>query len=93
MFTHSEKLLFQNNDGIVLCRGINTKGDYFWLYIRAEREAVERMHRDAKVKKAVNFLEYGAVIHKGIGEVVPVVIKREMEDLYNFKHDKKPKAG
>ena len=84
--SHSQKLRLQTNDGIVLCRGRNGNGEIFWLYIKAEKKAIERMYRDYEKKSQVNFLEYGEVIKKGISEQVPEDVCRFMEEKYGFKH-------
>lgn len=86
MLSHKQKLLLQTHDGIVLCRGINAAGKHFWLYVKAARDAIERMHRDHEQQKSVDFLAYGEVIQKGMGEMVPQEVKQFMESEYQFEH-------
>ena len=84
--THAQKLSLQTHNGIVLCRGKNAAGQLFWLYIEADKEAIERMHRDLDKGATANFLEYGKVIRKGISEHIPDDVKRYIEETYSFRH-------
>ncbi|PIR33703.1 MAG: hypothetical protein COV36_02255 [Alphaproteobacteria bacterium CG11_big_fil_rev_8_21_14_0_20_44_7] len=85
--TFEQKIKLETHNAIVLCRGTNSSGKKFWVYIEAEKKTVMQMQQDYDNQKVVNFLDYGKVIKKGISDEIPEDVKRYMEEEHNFKHD------
>lgn len=86
MIKNTEKLILQTHNGIVLCRGVNGAGEKFWVYLAANKAALQKMDSDYKHGKVVNFLHYGEIIKFGVSDEVPDDVKLFMKENYGFKH-------
>ncbi|MDX2074775.1 MAG: hypothetical protein SFX19_10520 [Alphaproteobacteria bacterium] len=67
-----EKLVLENNYGVVLCNSSTEEGEPFFHYVMADRKHIEQMHRDYESGAKVDFSAYGDIILSGWGKTPPL---------------------
>jgi hypothetical protein len=66
--THKDKVILQNNDGVMLCKSHTPEGQPFFHYVLADKKNIEQMDRDKESGKVVDFSSYGEILLSGWGE-------------------------
>ncbi len=83
--THSEAVLLEDHDGVVLSGGVTRDGDKFYVYILANKEGIQKLRHDAKAGHKPDFLSYGRIITYGPGELPPEEVQAEVRRKYGIK--------
>ena len=63
-----DKLMLQNNYGVVLCKSTAPNGEPFFHYVMADKKNIDQMQRDYESGADVDFSSYGEILLSGWGE-------------------------
>lgn len=63
-----DKLVLQDNYGVVLCKSHTKTGQQFFHYVMADKKNIDRLARANENNDFVDFSDFGEIILSGWGE-------------------------
>ena len=83
--SNTQKILLEKNDAIILANGKTAFGEDFYVYIKANKAAIEQMQRDFSDNKVINFFTYGDVLEFGPGKTPPEDVSERIKEQHGDK--------
>ncbi len=79
---HTDLVLLENHDGIILARGDTSYGDKYYAYIKAGKDGIQKMYRDKEEGRTVSLFKYGEIVAYGKGEEPSENIRQQVADRF-----------
>jgi len=80
-----EKLKLENNNSIILIKGLKQKGKDFWVYMEMNKNQIEILNRNSDKGQEIILSHYGKEVESGFGKKPNSQTRNRMKKEFGFE--------